>query len=137
MSKRNVLTKGQDFQLMTWISCQRDRLERERPTQDAAAAEATKELGFGVSRSNLGSALDALGFSWQPVKKGRPAKQTLAELEARIAAGAERVQTLEAAVQDVRAELAAERAARRAIESRLVALEADVAPFAVTSNGKR
>ena len=50
---RHKLTRMQDYQLMSWVSCQRDRLQREHPTQREIAAEAAKELGFAVTRANV------------------------------------------------------------------------------------
>ena len=122
---RHKLTRMQDYQLMSWVSCQRDRLQREHPTQREIAAEASKELGFSVTRANVVGCLDALGITIERPKAVRATGggAYLAAVREQVAAMQSGLQALEVRCAELTAALTSEREQRRRLEARVLALE--------------
>lgn len=122
---RHKLTRMQDYQLMSWVSCQRDRLQREHPTQREIAAEAAKELGFAVTRANVYGCLEALGIVIEKPKATRApgGGAYLAAVKDQVAAMQQGLQSLEARCVDLASALTREQEQRRRLEARVTALE--------------
>lgn len=116
--ERNTLSRKDEFALMTWLSCQRERLERDRPRRASVAAEAAEALGFAVSLGNVNGCLADLGITWQSPREGTPGGggKVLAALRAEV-------QALAARVDGLAKDVAEERRLRKLAEARLFALE--------------
>lgn len=121
--KLNRLSQPQLFKLTTWLSTQRERLQRERPHLTEVVDQVGKALGLDVTESNIEFALTAAEFTWEPaapLARGsyiggvRRDVKALADLLAELTA---RVARLEAELTQTRA--------------RMMALEHQVVPLKV------
>lgn len=129
-ARKTHLSRANNFKLMTWLSCQRDRLQNQRLRVSEIAAECAKELGFAVSKGNVSGALADLEIKLPRAPAERKGGA------AYIARERERIDALTVRVEQLEGRLAETERQLRQAHTRLTAVEGEVAPFAaVPANG--
>jgi hypothetical protein len=75
------LTARQSYLLAETIKEEADRLRREQPQLDEAAAEFTRLLGFPVGASSIRTAMQATGITWDTRARSRRREENVIDLD--------------------------------------------------------
>ena len=71
-AKKRIVTHHDLLRLAAWAISNKDRLLRDKPTREEAAALASKELDTHVTTTALRTALEFHGIEWTPLRGPNP-----------------------------------------------------------------